>query len=254
MLVLSCTTRSFPGTPLDRALMRITWAGFEAVELYAPPGASLPDPVATATLLEAAGTTPTAIDAGALGGEDAGAALESAAHVGRCAVLAHDLQCNRIVCDLALPTGELAAQTVRQLLAALSEMPVLVCLRNRPEDGPEAVQRLLELIAAHPDRLGLALNPGAALQAGWDPLQGWPLLGPVVRHVYATDADEERPAALGTGDARWEELAGRLLESGYSGAVTLWQEEGRVHSDPIFAEAEVKEARFLMEGWFHRAG
>lgn len=234
--------------------MRITWAGFEAVELYAPSDASLPDPVAAAALLEAAAVTLTAIDAGALGGEDASAALEAAAHVGRRAVLAHELQCNRVVCDLALPLAEVAVETVGHLLAALAEVPVLVCLRNGPEDGPDAAQRLLELIAAHPDRLGLALNPGAAVRAGWDPLQGWPLLGPAVRHVYATDAEAERAAALGTGEVRWEELAERLLAGGYSGAVTLWQEEGRAHSDPIFAEAEVKEARFLLEGWFTDAG
>jgi sugar phosphate isomerase/epimerase len=234
--------------------MRITWAGFEAVELVAPSNAALPDPVASRALLEAAGATLTAVDAGVLGGEDAGAALESAAHVGRCAVMAQELQCNRVICDLSLPSPEMAAETAGRLLVALAQVPVLVCLRNGPEDGPEATQRLLELIAAHPDRLGLALNPGAALRAGWYPLQGWPLLGPAVRHVYAADAVGDRPAALGTGEVRWEELAERLLADGYSGTVTLWQEEGRMHSDPVFAEAELKEARFLLESWFTGAG
>jgi sugar phosphate isomerase/epimerase len=234
--------------------MRITWAGFEAVELYAPSEASLPDPVSAGGALEAADMRLTAVDAGTLGGEDASAALEAAVHVGRCALLAHELQCNRIVCDLALPSADVATKTVGHLLAALGEVPVLVCLRNGPHDGPEATARLLELIAAHPDRLGLALHPGAAIRAGWNPLQWWDLLAPTLRHVYATDAEGERPAALGTGEVRWEELTERLPQSGYSGAVSLWQEEGRVHSDPVFAEVELKEARFLLESWFHGAG
>jgi sugar phosphate isomerase/epimerase len=74
-----------------------------------------------------------------------------------------------------------------------------------------------------------------------------------VRHLYATDAAGAAAAAPGTGDVRWEELAERVRESGYSGAVSLRVGEPMTPADPVFAEAELKEARFLMESWFDGA-
>src|SRR5262249_7933467 len=120
------------------------------------------------------------------------------------------------------------------------------------EDGPEVRAMLLDLIAAFPDRLGLALDPGAACRSGWDFLTQWPGLGGVVRHVYATDARGSAPAAPGTREVPWEALGERLLQDGYSGAVSLWVRE-EAFRDPLYAEAEVKEARFLMESWFDGA-
>ncbi len=48
-------------------------------------------------------------------------------------------------------------------------------------------------------------------------------------------------------------MAERMRDSGYSGAITLWREPGQAFSDLVFAEAEVKEGRFLLESWFNGA-
>jgi sugar phosphate isomerase/epimerase len=253
MLVLSCTTRSFPEMPLDRALMRLTWAGFRAVELFLPAGEKpLPEAEALSSLLQATEVRVAALDAGRLRGEEREAAMDAAAHVGRCAVLARQLGCNRVVCDLEIGSEPLARETVTDLLNALAEVPVLICFRNRFDDGPDARERLFSLIAASPDRLGLALDPGAACRSGWDFLAEWLNFGRTVRHVYGTDARGSSLAALGTGDVPWEAVGERLLKDDYSGAVSLWV---RVEAfrDPLYAEAEVKEARFMMETWFDGA-
>jgi sugar phosphate isomerase/epimerase len=250
MVVLSCSTRSFPNTPLDGVLARVAWAGFQAVELFQPANMPLPHAAALGELLQSADLPLAAIHAGVLGGEEEEARLEAAAHVGRCALVARELQCNRVVCDLELDSEVVAQETVARLLAALGELPVLVCLRNRPEDGPEAMDALMRLVVAEPDRLGLAFDPGAAARAGWDPLQAWPYIAAAVRHLYATDAAGARPAALGAGEVPWEDLAERVRGAGYSGAVSLWREPGQAYSDPVFAEAEIKVARALLESWF----
>jgi sugar phosphate isomerase/epimerase len=253
MVVISCSTRSLPEMPLDRALARISWAGFRSTELFLPPAGPPPEAAALAAHLEAADLSLAAIDAGLLGGEDGAAGLKSAAHLGRCAVLARNLQANRVICDLAIVSEPLARQLLNQLLAALAPVPALLCLRNRPEDAPPDRERLLRLIGMDADRLGLALDPGAACRAGWDPIQTWECLQPSVRHLYVTDAAGSAAAVPGTGDVRWEELAERVRESGYSGAVSLRAGEATTFADPLFAEAELKETRFLMESWFDGA-
>jgi len=239
--------------PLDRALARISWAGFRSTELFLPPAGPPPEAAALAAHLEAVDLSLAAIDAGPLTGEDGAAGLKPAAHLGRCTVLARDLQANRVICDLAIVSEPLARQILNQLLAALASIPVLLCLRNRPEDLPPDRERLLRLIGTDPDRLGLALDPGAASRAGWDPVEAWECLQPSVRHLYVTDAAGAAAAALGTGGVRWEELAERVRASGYSGAVSLGAGEAMTIADPLFAEAELKEARFLMESWFDGA-
>jgi sugar phosphate isomerase/epimerase len=167
-------------------------------------------------------------------------------------VLAHSVGANRVICELESDTEAQARAVLRQLVMVLAEVPVLLCLRNRPGEQEEAWERLVELVTDNPDRLGLALDPGAAYRGGWDPLAEWPRFGPTLRHLYVTDAAGASPVPLGTGDVAWEALAARLQAADYSGTVSLRMEEGAV-SDPLFAEAELKEARFLMESWFHGA-
>src|SRR3954454_23599603 len=119
MVVLSCTTRSFPGTPLPSALARLSWAGFQAAELFVPAAEPLPDAEVLATSLAGADLSMAAADAGALSGEDVIAGLDSAAHVGRCAVLAQRLKANRVVCDLEIASEATAWETIGRLLAVL---------------------------------------------------------------------------------------------------------------------------------------
>jgi sugar phosphate isomerase/epimerase len=190
------------------------------------------------------------VDAGVLTGEDLTSGLEAASHVGRWAVLAHQIHANRVVCDLGIASEAVAEEVLGHMLQALAPVPVFLCLRNRPEDGPEAMEQLLRLAGADADRLGLALDPGAAYRAGWDVVSHWERLIPLIQHVYATDAIGRTATTLGAGEVLWEELAERLREGGYSGAVTLWQVPGATAGDSLFAEAELKEARFLLESWF----
>jgi sugar phosphate isomerase/epimerase len=238
--------------PLDRALARIAWAGFRHAEIVLMPADPLPEAGSLARTLEAADLSLAAVDAGTLRTGDGATGLESAAHVGRCAVLAHSLRANRVICDLESDSEEQAREILGKLLSVLAEIPVLLCFRNRAGEGREAGERPLRLVTDNPDRLGLALNPGAAYRAGWDLLAEWPGVHPFVRHLYATDSTGPLPATPGTGDVPWEELAERLPAAGYSGAVSLWMEEG-TFGDPLFAEAELKEARFLLESWFDGA-
>ena len=111
MLVLSCTTGSFPELPLDRALARIAWAGFRHAEISLRLGDPLPEQISLLEALEAADLTLAAVDAArsapAMGREG----LESAAHIGRCACLAHAARANRVICDLESDT-EAQARTV----------------------------------------------------------------------------------------------------------------------------------------------
>lgn len=253
MVVLSCSTGSFPDLPLESSLARIAWAGFRSTELFLPASAPLPEVGSLAAALEEADLSLAAIDAGALEGESVEAGLKAAAHAGRCAVLAQSLQANRVVCDLAIGSEPLAREIIGRLLAALAPVPVLLCFRNRPEDGAEACQQLLGLIATEPDRLGLALDPGAASRAGWELRRDWEWVAPAVRHLYVSDAAGRASAVPGEGDVDWEGLAERLRDGGYSGAASLWLAGPEAFHDPLFAEAELKEARFLMESWFNRA-
>jgi sugar phosphate isomerase/epimerase len=238
--------------PLDRALARIAWAGFRHVEISVPGDDPFPEASSLVEALEAADLTAAAIDAGTLRTGDQSAGMESAAHLGRCAVLAQAVGANRVIVELESQTEAQARTVLRQLVMVLADVPVLLCLRNRPDEDAEAWERLVRLVTDNPDRLGLALDPGAACRGGWDPLAEWPRFGPMLRHLYVTDAAGASPAPLGTGEVAWEALTARLQAADYSGAVSLRMEEGAV-SDPLFAEAELKEARFLMEGWFDGA-
>jgi hypothetical protein len=221
--------------------------------LWLPPTAPLPEPATLQEMLAAEAVGVAAVDAATLAGDDVSSALDAAAHVGRCAVLAQSLTCNRVVCDLAIASESLAQEVLGRLMEVLAPVPVLLCLRNRPEDGPDAWGRLLSLFMAHEDRLGFALVPEAAHRAGWDLEGGWDWLLPAIRHLYVTQGAAPEVAAPGADDLDWEALAARFASDGYSGAVSLWLEGPAAFRDPVFAESELKESRFLMENWFHGA-
>src|SRR5437763_16773763 len=100
MLVVSCTTRSFPEMPLDRALARISWAGFRHAEVAFLPADPLPDPSWLAGTAEAADLSVAAVDAGTLQAMESTGGLESGTHRGRCAGLARAGKANRVGGDV----------------------------------------------------------------------------------------------------------------------------------------------------------
>src|SRR5207248_6698450 len=91
MIRLACSTASFPQEPVARALARVAWAGFEAVELALPAepleGIDREDLKAR---LRANDLDLAAVEAGRLGARSAEDALEAAGRIGRAVLLARE--------------------------------------------------------------------------------------------------------------------------------------------------------------------
>lgn len=82
------------------------------------------------------------------------------------------------------------------------------------------------MLAARCPWFGVDLDPVSILRDEWSRDDIFSALGPLVRHVRARDGavgaqKRVKPAVLGKGDARWEELLGLLDEAGYQGFITL---------------------------------
>jgi sugar phosphate isomerase/epimerase len=243
VIPISCSTRCFPRESIDRALVRIAWAGFRAAEVAC--GADdVPQPDLLGQRLAAEGLELVAVDAGAVNGLTAEEALASAAHVGRCAVLAHELGAPRAVLSAPRPDAgslEHLAYGLAKLLDALEEVPVDLALRHERGtlvETPDAFLELFELVGS--PRLTFALDPAEAALAGWAPEAALDALTGDVRvaHVYFTDAAGGRRVVPGTGDLDWHALAARLAAHSYRGAVSLLLEV----EDPLYAESDAKEA------------
>jgi sugar phosphate isomerase/epimerase len=97
-----------------------------------------------------------------------------------------------------------------------------------------------------PERVGIALDPGQAVLAGWDPcdLESLPELP---RHVYLTDADSDRPVPVGTGRLDLERLGESLRRVGYGGPVVVVMQ----NAEPWAVEPLVKETRELAAGYLN---
>ncbi len=94
---------------------------------------------------------------------------------------------------------------------------------------------------------GVDLDPVAILRDEWKPDEIFSRLGGLIRHVRGRDAlagadRRTKPAVIGQGSTRWDELLGSLDESGYRGFITL---------DPIDlpdrAAAALAGGRFLLK-------
>ena len=100
MIRLACSTASFPQEPLERAMARVAWAGFEAVEIALPDqGLEGIDREDLKARLRANELDVAAIHAGRLGARDAQEALEAAGRIGRAALLARELDGSRVVAE-----------------------------------------------------------------------------------------------------------------------------------------------------------
>jgi sugar phosphate isomerase/epimerase len=254
MITISCSTRCFPRENLDRALVRVAWAGFRGAEL-APLSAGEPDAVPfTERLLgrlEAEELKAVAVDAGTIAFTSEATALDATALLGRCTVLAQSLDVPVVVAGTESAGGEgdprLLAEYLGRLLHVLDAIPVTVALRHAVGsliEGPDDFARLQERVGS--PRLAFALDPAEALRTGWEPVSAVGVAFP--GHVYLSDLADGEPAGLGTGEIDWEELAGALIRGGYRGAAALLPGV----DDPLLAEQYAREACAFAQEVFQR--
>jgi len=252
---LCCSTRSFPSANLSLSLARVEWAGFGAAEVavdVAAEGGPAADVIRDALVQKELDLS--AIDAGELEFASAEEALESAAHLGRCALLAHQMDGPRVLFRASDGSRRMLAYALLQLFAAMPGFSVAICPVNavgsllaEPEDFEEVREELAQRGPA--ERLGLALDPAAALEAGWDPEEFARAAEVPLRHVYMTDRLAGKPALPGTGELNWELLIDALRADGYDGYLSL----SLPGADPLLAETDAKEARGFAEALIHRA-
>ena len=249
---LACSTRPFSADRLERALSKIAWAGYPAVEVDASISTGstgeLPDEGFLRTRLRAEELELAAIAVGEvpLAGVSTGS-VEALGGLGRAAALARALDGPLIVAS-APQQGEIAelAAALRLLDRALGEMVVDLCVVHAPETllaVPEDLRALWS--AGVPARVGLALDPARAALSGWDAALLDQLPAPP-RHIYLTDLRNGRPVPPGEGDLDLAAFGKALRRSGYSGSVTTLLE----NADPWAVEPLAREAAELAAGWF----
>jgi sugar phosphate isomerase/epimerase len=239
----ACSTASFPEDRLEIAIAKTGWAGYQGVELSLP--AELPTEEELRYALRANELELAAIHAGELpaGGEPV---LEALGHFGRAAALTRALDGSSLVVTVPAE-GSLDAlvSSLRLLDRALRDVAVDLCLANRAESllsTPDAFAELWRLRL--PERVGIALDPGQALLAGWDPVQ-LDALPELPRHVYLTDAAGGRLVPPGEGTLDLDELGTALRQVGYGGSVVLLLQ----HADPWAVEPLAKELREVVGTW-----
>jgi sugar phosphate isomerase/epimerase len=189
---LALSTSCFPADRWQIALAKVSWAGYDEVELWSDPTA-LPDPGELQDRLAANNLRLAAVRVGGLpnGTGDTESAL---AAIGRAMVLCHSCDGVRVIINA--PHGgtltELRERLVR-LDRVLGPVPTELCLVNCPgtllRSAPDfgALWR-----PGLPSRVGIALDPARAALAGLEadlaPLPEAP------RHLYLVDLLGERPA------------------------------------------------------------
>jgi sugar phosphate isomerase/epimerase len=246
---LACSTSSFPGESLGRAIARVSWAGYRAVEVAlgelrvdAVSGEDLEERL-PANQLELA-----AIHAGVLGAGDADTALSAAGEIGRAALLAHRVRGERVIVQ-APDRGSvehLAAGLVT-LLGVLVDVPVRLCVVNIAGTLVAEPAQMTDLCRrVESPRFGLALDPAEALLAGWNPAGAVPGLPLALEYVYLDDARGGKTVPPGEGEVGWPALAAALRREGFDGYLTL-----RLRgAEPWAAEPAARDARSLAQEWF----
>lgn len=242
---LACSTAPFGADRLEMAIVKVAWAGYQVVELALQPGA-LPDEDMLRRRLRAEEVEVGAIHAGPLPGGPATGTIEAAAGIGRAATQARAFDCSLVVVTApAAGSPEDLAGALRLLDRALGNVAVDLCLANAPGTllaGPEDFERLWA--AGLPPRVGIALDPGRALHAGWDPLQ-LDLLPERPRHVYLNGFARGRIVVPGEGAPDPADLIAALRREGYGGTLTVTLE----NADPFATEPIARETREEAESW-----
>ncbi len=216
---IACSTASFPADSLERALSKIAWAGYRGAELdlAAEP---LPPEAAVRRRLVAEGLEPVAVAAGPLPSTQD---VEGLARIGRRATFARSIDAPLVVVT-APSTGDLPelVATLCLLDRALGNLPVALALRHAPDTvlrSPDDYRQLWR-IAELPGRCGIALDPCAAILAGWDPAET-DVLPVLPRHIYLTDARDDRPVPLGEGMLGAIRLLDGLRQAEFAGTLVL---------------------------------
>jgi len=250
---LACSTRSFPLDNLKLSLARIQWAGCDAAEVTLDDRADAEEGDAVKAALERNEMELSAVDGGALEFASREQALEAAARLGKCVLLAQQADGRRVVFRVPDGTREWVAYGLRQLATVMPGYDVALCPVNgpgpltAPEDFEELGKRLEGYAAA--DRLGLALDPAAALAEGWDAPEFVHAAETSLRYVYLSDRRGGQPALPGAGEIDWPELIAALRADGYDGFLSLLLQG----ADPLTAESDAKEVCAFMKALIHSA-
>ncbi|MCC2668508.1 MAG: Xylose isomerase-like barrel [Armatimonadetes bacterium] len=242
---LGCSTASFPEDRWEIAIAKVGWAGYPGVELALP--AELPDEQEAQSRLRANGLELAAVYAGTLPSDSAD--LEALAGIGRAAAFARALDGSvAVVSAPATGTLEGLAASLRLLDEALRDRAVDLCVVNGRGTLLDSLDALRQLWGQRlPERVGIALDPGQALLAGWDPLNP-EALPELPRHVYLTDANGQQPVPPGEGSLDAEALGEALRRCGYAGSVVLRLE----NADPWAVEPIVRETVESATAWLLR--
>jgi sugar phosphate isomerase/epimerase len=243
---LACSTSSFPEDRWEIAVAKCAWADYGGLELALGEGPPPPEDELRMRI-RANELVLAALHAGEIPAADGSPSLVELARIGRAATLARALDGSLVVVRApAEGSLEELAASLRMLDGALGDTAVDLCLANRVGTllaSREALGELWRL--GLPQRIGLAVDPGHALLAGWDPadLEALPELP---RHVYLNDAAGGRIVPPGEGALDLPALGKRLRSSGYGGAVSLALE----NADPWAVEPTAREIRHAAEAWF----
>jgi sugar phosphate isomerase/epimerase len=242
----ACSTASFPEDRLSIAIAKVAWAGYQEVELHLAGLAAEPLPELQARL-NANELRVAAVRAGALPPEGGEAGVEALTRIGELAAMGRSLDCSALVVE-APASGEPSglARALRMLDKALGGAALDLCLVNKPGTllaAPEGLHALWR--EGLPERVGLALDPGRAVLAGWNPadLEALPELP---RHVYLNDTRADRIVPPGDGDLDLDALGEALRQNGYGGVVSVRLE----NADAWAVEPVVRELRTAVEAWF----
>jgi len=247
---LACSTATFPADRLEIALAKTAWAGFSGVEL-AVGGGDLPGEEELRERLRGDDLELAAVYAGVLpagGASEAEGAMEQLTRIGRAAALARALDGSVLVVEAPAEgsLGELR-RSLGLLRKALADLPIDVCVMNRAGTllaQPDDLERLWEPETDELRPPGLALNPGQAALAGWDPLD-LTLLWATPRHVYLNDAAGGRIVPPGDGTIDWPDLVAALAEAEFSGSLSLVLE----NADPWAVEPITREVHAVASSW-----
>jgi sugar phosphate isomerase/epimerase len=242
----ACSTASFPEDRLSIAIAKVAWAGYQEVELHLPGLAAEPLPELQARL-NANELRVAAVRAGVLPPEGGEVGVEALTRIGELAAMARSLDCSVLVVETPAsgdPAG--VARALRMLDGALGGAALDLCVVNAPGTllaVPEGLHALWG--EGLPERVGLALDPGRALLAGWNPAD-LDVLPELPRHVYLNDAHADRIVPPGEGDLDLEGLGEALRQNGYGGVVSVRLE----NADAWAVEPVVRELRTAVEAWF----